>query len=272
MELSSLYELIDALERGTKVHIGVLFLGSYGGAKCALPDSHTIHSKEVCDVFKSDSRGLGRCIRCRNLALRRAVRDKAPFVALCINGVYEYTHPIVVSGEVKAVIFIGNILTDEGRLKLEEKANGRVIPYDTMECGMGYEECKRLSELIDGYVQMLVEKHPASDDRGSSLIENVKSYVLSNLEYDHTLYGIAALFFYNEAYLGRLFLEECGITFKEYLNRERIEAAKKLLLTDISVTEAAARVGYNSVTYFNRVFKKHTGYAPTEYKKIEINK
>lgn len=270
MEYSSLYDLIEMIERGTRMHIGVIFFGNYGNEKCKLPNNHTIHSREVCDVFKSDASGLLRCMRCRNLALKRAIRYKEPFAALCINGVYEYTHPVVISGETAAVIFIGNILTEGGLEKLKLKGAGKPIPTETMETDVDGTDCKRIAEIIDGYIRVLLEKYPNSRGTESPIINNIKDYVQSNLEYDHKLSDIASIFFYNEAYLGRLFRKECGVSFKAYLNIRRINKAKELLLSDMSVTEASTSVGYNNVTYFNRIFKQYVGCTPTEYKDKEL--
>lgn len=266
MEHANLYELISYIERGTNLHISMAFFGAHGSDLCALPHSHTIHSRPVCEIFKSTQQGLRRCMKCREYAIKRALRDKAPFSALCINGVFEYTYPICSSGEVIAIIFIGNILKDEGTLKLRECAPSGDIPKETMEYGFSDSECETVARIVEGYTLMLLEKHPRSEGACSTVIENVKSYVRANLEYDHKLSDIASLFFYSEAYLGRLFKRETGESFNDYLNKERIYRAKSMLRSELTVTEVAWGVGYNSVTYFNKVFKEATGMTPTEYR------
>ena len=121
MEYNSLFDLILALQYGTKLHIGVVFLGNFGTEKTYLPRKHSIHTAPVCELHKSTKTGLRRCIRCRNLAIRRAALRKNPFGGLCINGVYEYTHPVVQDGQTVCVIYAGNILTESGRKKLENR-------------------------------------------------------------------------------------------------------------------------------------------------------
>lgn len=54
----------------------------------------------------------------------------------------------------------------------------------------------------------------------------------------------------------------------EYITMIRIRQAIKLLTTELSFKEIAYRVGYTDPYYFSRIFKKNTGYTPTEYKKI----
>jgi YesN/AraC family two-component response regulator len=58
-----------------------------------------------------------------------------------------------------------------------------------------------------------------------------------------------------------------GISLWDYLNRFRNQKAKELLLlTDVSITEIAAEVGYDDVGYFSRVFREITGCSPRDYR------
>jgi AraC-like DNA-binding protein len=58
-----------------------------------------------------------------------------------------------------------------------------------------------------------------------------------------------------------------GINFTDYLARVRIEKSKNLLLNpNLRVSEIAYEVGFQSLTHFNRVFKKLLGQSPTDYR------
>jgi len=71
-------------------------------------------------------------------------------------------------------------------------------------------------------------------------------------------------------YFSKLFKEEVGQNFIEYLTALRIEAAKKALLdTSISIREAGSLSGYADPNYFSRIFKKQTGMTPREYRETE---
>ncbi|WP_455615577.1 response regulator transcription factor [Eisenbergiella sp.] len=78
------------------------------------------------------------------------------------------------------------------------------------------------------------------------------------------------LVFLNEDYVSKRFAQRTGCKFTAYLNRTRVEAAKRLLESTAAGSEsAAAAVGYgNNPKYFTKVFKKYTGYTPTEYKQL----
>lgn len=69
------------------------------------------------------------------------------------------------------------------------------------------------------------------------------------------------------SYLSRIFRTNLGITFTDYLGKFRVEQGRKLLeTTSESVKDIAAKVGFNSVQQFIRVFKKHVGQSPGEYR------
>lgn len=68
-------------------------------------------------------------------------------------------------------------------------------------------------------------------------------------------------------YFSKIFKEETGENFIEYLTRIRMEKAKELLKKpEISVKEAGVQSGYTDPNYFSRIFKKQTGMTPSEYK------
>jgi AraC-like DNA-binding protein len=61
------------------------------------------------------------------------------------------------------------------------------------------------------------------------------------------------------------------LTFTEFLNQYRVSQAKKRLLLDQSVTEACFESGFDSLSYFNRIFKKVTNENPSQFKKRHLN-
>ncbi|CAM3014184.1 AraC family transcriptional regulator [Chryseobacterium flavum] len=74
----------------------------------------------------------------------------------------------------------------------------------------------------------------------------------------------------------RYFKKQTNMTFTDFVNNYRINQAKIFLLKDYSVTEVCFQVGFESLSYFNKLFKQHTGETPSEFKKkhfrpIEIN-
>ena len=69
------------------------------------------------------------------------------------------------------------------------------------------------------------------------------------------------------SYFCKLFKKFTGLNFTDYVSRTRIEKAKNLLLNrNLRVSKIAFEAGFQSLTHFNRVFKKIVGESPTEYR------
>ncbi|SFR03911.1 PocR ligand-binding domain-containing protein [Desulfoscipio geothermicus] len=109
----------------------------------------------------------------------------------------------------------------------------------------------------------------AKKDRTTRVLEKVVKYVEAEYSKNLTLDSLAQLFYYSPCYLSSIFKKELGVTFVDYLTQARVKEAKKLLLnTNKTVSQVAAEVGFNSETYFSRVFKKLVGMPPGEYRKL----
>jgi len=109
--------------------------------------------------------------------------------------------------------------------------------------------------------------------KNSKVIQKVLKVIEYNIaDEELSLSKIADKIVYmNVDYLGKLFKKEVGENFSQYLINARIEKAKKLLSQDhySKISDIAHKVGYgNNPQYFGQVFKKVTGYTPSEYRKI----
>lgn len=103
--------------------------------------------------------------------------------------------------------------------------------------------------------------------------KKMKEEILAYLEIhyrdsDLSQVQVADLFRISNYTLSRLFKNQVGVGFAEYLTAKRLECAKELLLTtSYSVKEVAAMVGYVSENYFSRTFKLYEGISPSSYRK-----
>ena len=95
----------------------------------------------------------------------------------------------------------------------------------------------------------------------------VLNYLNENYAEGLSLEEASALLNFDKSYFCRIFRRAIGATFTEYLNFVRICKAEKLLSkTDKSVIEISEAVGFSSVSYFNRVFRKYCSSTPREYR------
>ncbi|RAP74543.1 helix-turn-helix transcriptional regulator [Paenibacillus montanisoli] len=99
-------------------------------------------------------------------------------------------------------------------------------------------------------------------------ISQVLAYLDHHLSDDVRLDQLAELVHFHPNYLIRLFKSVTGCSPIQYLNQRRMEKAKQwMLATDISVSEAAERIG-SSLYQFSKMFKQHTGVSPSDYRKM----
>ena len=65
----------------------------------------------------------------------------------------------------------------------------------------------------------------------------------------------------------RYFKKATKLTYTDFVNQYRVQYAKKLLIQDKNVTETCFECGFESLSYFNRIFKKFAGVSPSEFKR-----
>ncbi|MES2110674.1 MAG: AraC family transcriptional regulator [Bacteroidota bacterium] len=70
----------------------------------------------------------------------------------------------------------------------------------------------------------------------------------------------------------RYFKRQTNITFTEFVNQYRIERAKNLLMQNHNVSETCYAIGFESISYFNKLFKQITGENPSDFRKNWENK
>jgi len=102
------------------------------------------------------------------------------------------------------------------------------------------------------------------------LLGELRKFIRANLHRSLTLEEMASHIHVTPNYLCRLFKRETNQTLHDYLLRLRIEKALKLLLyTDEPVYAIAGQLGFESASYFSRVFRSEQGTSPSEFRQRE---
>lgn len=276
--MSELAELIAFLCSKTRVHICIQdFSGLLFQENLHLEFRQKIHSTAYCDMAKSTARGYQLCIWCKRLASQKAVTEKKPFWGVCPNGMLEIVNPVVIDDAVEGIVYIGNILPGWKQYQTAVSRSCRLtgVPKEKLEkltalcetdADIGY--YMRMSELIKHAIRYMKKEHSSSKQRRHSIIiGDMEEYIAAHYVQNLTLKEMAGMFFMNEKYLGRLFIAETGQSFRQYLNRVRLEHAAALLVsTSMSVMNIALECGYTNVTYFNRVFHSKFCLSPGQYR------
>ena len=111
--------------------------------------------------------------------------------------------------------------------------------------------------------QLIVERENAEPPA----ITRAKAFINEHYTEDLSLDQAAKAAGMSSFYFCKMFKKYTGVNFTEYLSRVRIEKARNLLLNpNLRISEIAYEVGFQSLTHFNRVFKKVLGQSPTDFR------
>ncbi|MFC5402841.1 helix-turn-helix domain-containing protein [Cohnella soli] len=98
-----------------------------------------------------------------------------------------------------------------------------------------------------------------------SLTEKVKRYIHDNLDQDLNREQLAQYVYLNPGYLSRLFKKETGESITDYILRERMQQAhREIVHSDSPISIVAGSLGYHSLSYFGKMFKRIYGVSPQE--------
>jgi YesN/AraC family two-component response regulator len=111
--------------------------------------------------------------------------------------------------------------------------------------------------------QILVQRASAEPPS----ITKARQFIQENQAEDLSLGMVAKTVNMSTFYFCKMFKKATGLNFTDYVSRVRVEKARNLLLNrNLRISEIAYETGFQSLTHFNRVFKKITGQSPTEYR------
>lgn len=100
-------------------------------------------------------------------------------------------------------------------------------------------------------------------------VNEVAEYIQKHCHEKISLQSLADHFFVSKCYMSRKFKEATNYTINEYVTVQRLKKARKLLeKTDYNMTQISEQTGFESVSYFEKVFKKHMGLTPLKYRKL----
>jgi len=125
-----------------------------------------------------------------------------------------------------------------------------------------------LSDLLEHAVSYLqgMASQISNGGRGNE-IKKITELIHVRYNENLKLETLSELFNYNTAYLGKMFKNTTGEYFNTYLDKVRIENAKRFLEKGMKVYEVAEKVGYMNADYFNAKFRKYEGVSPSSYRK-----
>lgn len=139
------------------------------------------------------------------------------------------------------------------------------------------ELCRSVEDLEEWLVELAVEAEKLFSDKNygavDEAIKRVLAYIHENYQREISLSDLSRVIFLSPDYFSRVFKEQVGCTFSEYILNLRVEKAKELLAdTELLVGEVGRKVGYPDPNYFSRVFGRTAGISPSRYRQEIIGR
>lgn len=125
-------------------------------------------------------------------------------------------------------------------------------------------------DCLRKFVEKLVEVYQENNGKRKHwMIDQVLQYVEEYYNTALSTRDIAGRFFMNTSYFSKLFHEQMGCTFSNYLINVRVEKAKMMLTqTNMKLYDIAEAVGYTNVQYFSTIFKEKEGLTPSAFRQM----
>ncbi len=161
-----------------------------------------------------------------------------------------------------------SVLIDTAARIQTRLADLQLVPYTMPRYEMLFTaiEPEQMAAWLENTIAHWMESIP-STNTPQQVISQIRNYVMDHFSDQLSLDVVAEQVFLSPVYVSRLFKQETGENFTDYITRVRIEKAKELLShPEILVCDVGRRVGYPNPRYFYRVFKNMTGATPSSYR------
>jgi AraC-like DNA-binding protein/ligand-binding sensor protein len=246
-----------------------------------LPHHGKRGENQLCAWVAQKSRACAACLQVQQELSEKGSRE--PVSVTCPIGLCDTAVPVRMGDQLIGFLQTGQIFRKKPTEAQFEKTARLVmdwgIPVDPKDLRQAYFGTRVLSsreqeavvKLLSIFAQhlsmvsnqILVQQANAEPP----VITRAKDYIAQHQTEDMSLSQVAKAVNTSTFYFCKLFRKHTGINFTDYVSRVRIERAKNLLLNrNLRVSEIAFEVGFQSLTHFNRVFKRIVGQAPTQYR------
>lgn len=155
--------------------------------------------------------------------------------------------------------------TDKMKSIFKELINAQ---YGRMnECYSGIKASELTIEILSNK-NTIKQYIPTKTVENTENIYKMQQFMEDNLHKDITLTMVADYLGFSTAYCSKYIKKKTNLNFLDYVNSIRLREAEELLQTsEMCITDIAYTTGFKSIQCFNRIFKKHRGVTPSQYKK-----
>jgi len=245
----------------------------------------SLHGKRNENPFCALQAGTSRsCAAC--LQMQQKLSDSAqsaPQTMTCAHGLCDTVVPVRVGDQVLGFLQTGQVfrkkpsqaqfertarLSAEWGVEADREQLKEAYFKSRVLSSKQYDSMVTLLTLFAQHLSMVSNQVTLQQQNAEPpVISRAKQYIQDNQSEDLSLGQVAKAVNTSTFYFCKIFKKFTGINFTDYVSRVRIEKAKNLLLNpNVRVSEIDYAIGFQSLTHFNRVFKKILGQSPTEYR------
>jgi AraC-like DNA-binding protein/ligand-binding sensor protein len=231
------------------------------------------------------SRSPGSCAACLQSQRRISGRngEDGPQTLVCFAGLCETAVPVKIGRDLIGYLQTGQVLLKKPTAGDFNRISRKLIEWglavDLKQIEEAYfhtrvlsrEQLESMARLVAIFAQhlsivgnqlIMQEAHAEPPN-----ITRAKQFIHEHQTEDLTLARVAQAVNTSTYYFCKMFKKTTGLHFTDYLSRVRVEKAKNLLINpNLRVSEIAYEVGFQSLTHFNRVFRKMVGESPSDYR------
>ena len=246
-----------------------------------LPHHGQRHENPFCALISRTSRSCSVCLQAQERLCSKAARE--PHSATCPLGLCDTAVPVRMSDRLIGYLQSGQFfrkkptnkqfeevlqMVTEWGLKVDrEKLREAYFSTKVMPMREQQAALKLLTIFSQHLAMMSNQVFIQQENAEPPVIKKARDYIQEHQGEKLSLGQVARAVNMSTFYFCKTFKKVTGINFTDYLSRVRIEKSKNLLLNpNLRVSEIAFEVGFQSLTHFNRVFKKILGQSPTEYR------
>jgi AraC-like DNA-binding protein len=234
-----------------------------------------------CALISAKSRACASCLQVQEKLSGLSTQE--PHTVSCANGLCETAVPVRLGDRVIGFLQTGQVFRKQPSESQFERTAKHVqswgVETDRETLRRAYfatrvvpiREHDAIVKLLAIFAQHLailsnqvvVQQENAEPPVITRAREFIQEHLADNLRLGHVAKACNTSTFY----FCKMFKKVTGINFTHYLSRVRVEKSKNLLLNpNLRISEIGFEVGFQSLTHFNRVFKKILGQSPTEYR------
>jgi AraC-like DNA-binding protein/ligand-binding sensor protein len=246
-----------------------------------LPHHSDPNENPFCALLAKTNQTCSACLQ-----LQRKVEQEArmePKTLKCFAGLCDSAVPVRVGENLVAFLQTGQILLHQPNKREFKKFTRELINFgvdtDLKRLEEAYFQTRVLEKkqyeavlrLLTIFAQHLAtlsnELMVSAKQAESPMITRAKVFIADHQHEEMSLRQVAGAVNTSAFYFCKMFKQATGLTFTDYLARVRIEKVKNLLLNPHKrISEAAYEAGFQSLSQFNRVFRKIAGEAPTTWR------